>query len=63
MGFKDHPASTIFYGQRFHTINQAAQGPIQTGPEHLQGWGNHSFSGQPLPLPHHPLRKEFLPNI
>uniref|UniRef100_A0A8C9LBX5 Uncharacterized protein n=1 Tax=Pavo cristatus TaxID=9049 RepID=A0A8C9LBX5_PAVCR len=29
---------------------QAAQGPIQPGLEHLQGWGTHSFSGQPVPL-------------
>jgi len=25
---------------------QAAQGPIQPGLEHLQGWGMHSLSGQ-----------------
>jgi len=25
---------------------QAAQGPIQPGLEHLQGWGIHSLSGQ-----------------
>ena len=28
-----------------------------------QGWGSHSFSGQPVPMPHHPHSKEFLPNI
>ena len=27
-------------------LNQAAQGPIQPGLEHLQGWGIHSLSGQ-----------------
>jgi len=27
-------------------LDQAAQGPIQPGREHLQGWGIHSLSGQ-----------------
>ena len=27
-------------------LDQAAQGPIQPGLEHLQGWGIHSLSGQ-----------------
>jgi len=27
-------------------LDQAAQGLIQAGPEHLQGWGIHSLSGQ-----------------
>jgi len=36
------------------------QSPIQPGPEHFQGWGIHSFSGQPVPAPHHPHHKEFL---
>jgi len=26
-------------------------------------WGTHSFSGQPVPSPHNPLSKEFLPNL
>jgi len=34
------------YGQGCHPPAQAAQGPIQPGLEHLQGWGTHSFSGQ-----------------
>ena len=29
-----------------HVLDQAAQGPIQPGLEHLQGWAIHSFSGQ-----------------
>ena len=36
-------------------LDQAAQGPIQPGCEHLQGWGIHSLSGQPVPAPHHSL--------
>ncbi|EOB01623.1 hypothetical protein Anapl_10518, partial [Anas platyrhynchos] len=28
------------------------------GLEHLQGWGIHNLSGQPVPVPHHPLREE-----
>lgn len=30
-------------------------GPIQLSLELLQGWGMHSFSGQPVSAPHHPL--------
>lgn len=33
--------------------------PSQPGPEHFQRWGTHSFSGQPIPVPHQPLSKEF----
>ena len=29
--------------------DQAAQRPIQPGPEHLQGWGIHNLSGLTLP--------------
>jgi len=27
------------------TLDHAAQGPIQSGLEHLQGWGIHNLSG------------------
>jgi len=40
---------------------QVAQRHIQPRLEHCQGWGNHSFSGQPVPVPHHFYGKEFLP--
>ena len=33
-------------------LDQAAQGPIQPGLEHLQGWGIHNFSGQPREQSH-----------
>ena len=43
-------------------LDQAARGPIQPGPELLQGWTGHP---QPLwaavPAPHHSLCKEFPP--
>jgi len=45
---------TPCHGQGYHPPAQAAQGPIQAGLEHLQGWGIHSFSGQPVPLLYHP---------
>ena len=41
-------------------LDQVAQGSIQPGLEHLQGWSIHSLSGQPVPAPHHSLCKELL---
>jgi len=45
-------------------LDQAAQGPIQPGLEHLQGWTGHP---QPLwaavPTPHHSHSKELPPDI
>jgi len=46
-----------------HPPDQAAQHPIQPSPEHLQGWGICSFSGQPMPAPYCPLSKKLPPNI
>ena len=43
--------------------DQVTQGPIQSDLEHLQRWGIHSFSGKPVPVPHHPLSEEFPPNL
>ena len=40
-------------------LDQATQGPIQPGLEHLQGRGIHSLSGQPVPAPHHFIVKNF----
>ena len=39
------------------------QGAIQPGFECLQGWSIHSFSGQPVPGPHHLPSKELLHKI
>jgi len=36
---------------------------MQTGLEHLQGWGIHSFSEQPVPVPHHRLSKNCPPYL
>jgi len=44
-------------------VDQAAQGPIQPGLEHLQGRGIHSLSGPPVPAPPHSLGKELPPDI
>ena len=52
---KAHSVPAPCHGHGCHTLDQAAQGPIQPSLEHLQGWGIHSFSGQIVPVPHHPL--------
>jgi len=44
-------------------LHQAAQGPIQPGLEHLQGWGLHNLSGQPISVPNHSHSKELPPDI
>lgn len=40
-------------------LDQFAQSPVQTDLKCLQGWDIHHISGQPVPLPHHPCRKNF----
>jgi len=45
------------------SLDQAAQSSIQPGLEYFQGGDIHSFSGQPVPVFHHPPGEEFLPNI
>ncbi|KFO59395.1 V-type proton ATPase 116 kDa subunit a isoform 2, partial [Corvus brachyrhynchos] len=48
-------------GIRMDTFqSQVAPSPVQPGLGHFQGWGSHSFSGQPVPGPPHPHREEFL---
>ena len=42
------------HGQEHLPLDQVAERPIEPGPEHCQGGGSHSFSGQPVPVPHHP---------
>ena len=51
------------HGQGHLSPDLVAQSPIQPGLEHCQGGGSHSFSGQPVPVPHHPHSKVFLPYI
>jgi len=36
-------------------MGRVAQGAIQPVPECIQGWGIHSFSGQPVSLPPCPV--------
>ena len=47
---KDHETSNPHHRQGHQPLHlildQAAQGSIQPGLEHLQGWGIHSLSGQ-----------------
>jgi len=51
------------HGQGQLPLDQVAQSSIQPGLEHCQGWGSHNFSGQLVPVFHHPHGEEFLPNI
>ena len=62
---KDHQASTLPLqaGLPASTFNTRPGCPIQPGLEHLQGRGIHSFSGQPVPAPHHSHSKELPPDI
>jgi len=63
-GPEDHPPCHRQHHQFPDLVlDQAAQGPIQPGIEHLQGWSIHSLSGQPVPAPHHSLCKELPPDI
>jgi len=61
---KDHLVPTpSCHGQGHLPPDQAAQSSIQPGLEHCQEGGSHSFSGQPVPVPHHHYSKKFLPSI
>jgi len=44
-------------------LDQAAQGPIQSGLTHLPGRSIHSLSGQPIPARHHSPCKGLPPDI
>lgn len=43
-------------------LDQAAQSPLQPGPEHFQLWDIHSFSGQHL-LASHYTHNKFISDI
>ena len=60
---QQHPQPIGCHGQGHLPLDQIAQSSIQPGLRHCQGRGSHSFSGQPVPVPHHPHREEFLPYI
>ncbi|KAK4807192.1 hypothetical protein QYF61_024312 [Mycteria americana] len=61
--FKDHLVQPTCHGQGHLSLDQVAQSLIQPDLEHFQGWGIHNFSGQPVPVSHHPHRKAFLPYV
>ena len=46
-----------------YSLHQVAQSLVQPDLEHLEGWGIHRLSGQPVHAPHLPYRKKFLPYI
>jgi len=48
------------HGQGHLPPDQFDQSPIQADIEYWQGGDIHSFSGQPVPGPHHPHSEEFL---
>ena len=64
---RDHLVPIPCHRQDCHPLNQAPaqapQGPIQPGLECLLGWGNHSFSGQPVPVHQCPLSEKFPTDI
>lgn len=49
------------HGQECHPLDQVAKGLVQPNLQHLQRWGNHNFSGQPVPMCS--LSEECPPNI
>jgi len=63
---KDHEAPTPCCSQGhqppYLILDQAAQGPIQPGLEHLQGWSIHNLSEQPVSAPHNSLCEELPAN-
>jgi len=61
---KDHEAPPLLLQAGPPTsISNTAQGLIQPGLEHLQGWGIHSLPGQPVPASHHSHSKRRLTYI
>jgi len=58
---KDHlvPTPSPCHEQGHLSLDQVAQSPVQPGLEHFQGGGTHGFSGQPVPVPHHPQSEGF----
>ena len=61
--FKGHLVQSPCSEQGHLQLDQAAQSPIQPDLICFQGGGIHCFSGQPVPVFHHPNSVEFLPCI
>lgn len=60
---KDHQAPTPLPWAGKFLLDCVAQSPIHTCFEHIQEWGNGDFLQQPIPVPHQPHSREFIPNI
>jgi len=58
--FKGHLVQPPSNEQGHLQLDQVAQSPVQPGLECFQGWGIYHFSGQPIPVFHHPHCKKFL---
>ena len=59
--FKNHLAQPPSMGHL--PLEQVTRSLVQPGFEHFQGGGSHSFSGQPVPVPHHAYHKKNLPSV
>jgi len=57
---KDQIIPTPRHGQQHLPLDQVAQNSVQPGLEQFQGGATHNFSGQLVPVPHHPHSKEFI---
>ena len=55
--------TTLYPSNDDLSLGQTAQGPILPILECLQGWGNHSISGKPVPVPYHTFTKEFISHV
>ena len=58
---KDHLVQPSSYEQGHLSLDQVVQSPIQWDLEHFQEWGIYNFTGQAVPVSHHPHDKIFLP--
>jgi len=56
--FRGHLAQPPCSEQGHLQLDQVAQSPVQPGLEHFQGGGSHNFSGEPVPVFHHPHGKK-----
>jgi len=60
---KDHLVATPLPSSGTPSTRPGCSKLHPTWPWTLPGRGQHSFSGQPVPVPHHPHSKEFLSYI
>lgn len=60
---RDHLIPTFLPCSGTLSARPGCSKPIWPGLQHFYGWGMHNFSGQPIPVSHPPLSKEFIPYI